>query len=154
MTAAQRLAALDDLPATELIGRTDAILRRLVDVMNEETTLLRAGRHREAAPITNEKTQLAQDYVGLSRAVQREAERLQREAPGGIASLKAGHERLATQIAENLKVIATAKMVTEDLLNDVAQVIARNTRPKTYGAGGQLATPPKGIGGLAVNRAL
>ena len=154
MTAAQRLAAIDDLPALELIGRTEAVLSRLVDVMNEETTLLRAGRHRDAAPVTSEKTQLAQDYVGLSRAVQREAERLKREAPGGIATLKALHERLATQIAENLRVIATAKMVTEDLLNDVAQIIARQAQPKTYGAGGQIAAPPKGAGGLAVNRAL
>ena len=48
-SAAQRLAAIDDLPALELIGRTEAVLSRLVDVMNEETTLLRAGRHRDAA---------------------------------------------------------------------------------------------------------
>ena len=44
-------------------------------------------------------------------------------------------------MAENLKVIATARTVTEDLLNDVAQQLGRQTRPKTYGAGGELSAP-------------
>jgi len=76
------------------------------------------------------------------------------KAPAGIARLKLGHERLATQMAENLKVIATVRMVTEDLLTDVAQHVARATRPKTYGAGGEVTAPKALTGGIAVNRAL
>ena len=153
MTAAQRIAALDDLPARDLIAFTEGTLRSLVEIMNQETTLLRAGRHRDAGIFGAEKTRLAQEYVSYSRAVQRQLERLQREAPGQVGGLKAGHERLATQIAENLKVIATARMVTEDLLNDVAQQLARANRPKTYGAGGALSATARPVGGLTVNRA-
>ena len=40
-----------------------------------------------------------------------------------VERLRSGHERLATQMAENLKVIATARAVTEDLLTDVATAI-------------------------------
>ena len=154
MTAAQRLAALDDLPAQDLIAFTEGTLRALVDVMNQETTLLRAGRHREAGALGAEKTRLAQDYVSYSRAVQRQLERLKAEAPDDIGMLKLGHERLATQMAENLKVIATARAVTDDILTDVAQQVARTARPKTYGAGGQLSQPATPSGGIAVNRAL
>lgn len=154
MTAAQRLAALDDLPARDLIAFTEGTLRALVDIMNQETTLLRAGRHRDAGGLSADKTRLAQDYVTYSRAVQRQAERLKAEAPDAIDMLKAGHERLATQMAENLKVIATARQVTEDLLTDVAQQVARAAQPRTYGAGGQIAQPVKPTGGIAVNRAL
>ena len=153
MTAAQRIAQLDDLPARDLIAVTAETLRALVEVMNHETTLLRAGRHSEAGSFGAEKTRLAQDYVSYSRAVQRQLERLNREAPGQVADLRTGHERLATQIGENLKVIATARMVTEDLLNDVAQQLARANRPKTYGAAGTLNIPAPATGGLAVNRA-
>src|SRR5690348_11057999 len=119
MSAAERLAALDDLPASELIGITEQTLAALVEIINAETTLLRSGHHRDAANLTADKTRLAQDYVGYSRAVQRQLERLKSEAPTEIARLRTGHESLATQLAENLKVIATARAVTEDLLTDV-----------------------------------
>lgn len=153
MTAAQRLAALDGLPARELIAVTEGTLRTLVEVMNSETTLLRAGRHRDAATFGAEKTRLAQDYVSYARAVQRQLERLKAEAPDDIGLLRLGHERLATQMAENLKVIATARAVTEDLLTDVAQAVARSAQPKTYGAGGQINSTQPASGGIAINRA-
>jgi hypothetical protein len=154
MSAAERLAALDDLPASDLIGITEQTLATLVRIMNEETTLLRGGRHREAGKLTAEKTRLAQDYVSYSRAVQRQLERLKSEAPADIARLGSGHESLATQLAENLKVIATAHAVTEDLLTDVAHQVAKANRPKVYGATGTIAPPAAPTGGIAVNRAL
>lgn len=154
MTAAQRIAALDDLPARDLIAFTEGTLRALVEIMNEETTLLRAGRHRDASQLSADKTRLAQDYVTYSRAVQRQIERLKAEAPDDVGMLRMGHERLATQMAENLKVVATARDVTEDILTDVAQQVARASRPKTYGAGGQINQPGAATGGISVNRAL
>ena len=154
MSAAQRLAALDDLPARDLLAFTEGTLRALVDIMNQETTFLRNGRHREAGGLSAEKTRLAQDYVSYSRAVQRQLDRLKVEAPDDVGMLKLGHERLATQMAENLKVIATAREVTEDLLTDVATQVARAAKPKTYGAAGQLNQTQTASGGIAVNRAL
>jgi hypothetical protein len=154
MTAAQRIAALDDLPARDLIAFTEGTLRALVEVMNRETTLLRAGHHREASELSADKTRLAQDYVSYARAVQRQADRLKAEAPDDVGLLRLGHERLATQMAENLKVVATARQVTEDILTDVAQQVARAEKPKTYGAGGQLNQTQKANGGIAVNRSL
>jgi len=153
MSAAERLAALDDLPARDLLAFTEGTLRALVDVMNRETTLLRAARHQEAGLLTADKTRLAQDYVTYSRAVQRQLDRLKAEAPRDLAGLKLGHEQLATQIAENLKVIATVRTVAENLLTDVAGEVARAARPKTYGASGQVTAPRATTGGIAVNRA-
>jgi hypothetical protein len=154
MSAAQRIAAIDDLPARDLIAFTEGTLMALVGIMNKETMLLRAGRHAEATGLTAEKTRLAQDYVSYSRAVQRQLERLKAEAPDDIGLLKTGHEQLATQMAENLKVIAVARAVTEDLLTDVAEQITRAGRPKTYGAGGELNSTASASSGLALNRAL
>lgn len=154
MTAAQRLAALDDLPARDLIAFTEGTLRALVDVMNQETTLMRNGRHRDAGTLGAEKTRLAQDYVSYSRAVQRQIERLKVEAPNDIGLLKQGHERLATQMAENLKVIATAREVTEHILTDVATQLERAAKPKTYGAAGMMNQTHKASGGITINRAL
>ena len=154
MTAAQRLATLDDMPARDLIAFTEGTLHALVDIMNKETTLLRTGHHRDAGALSAEKTRLAQDYVTYSRAVQRQLERLKQEAPDDVGMLRRGHERLATQMAENLKVVATARAVTEDLLNDVATQVARAAKPRTYGAAGQINQPQTVTGGIAINRAL
>ncbi len=155
MTAAARLAALDSLPAEELCNMAELALASLVNVMNEETTLLRAGHMRQAGTLTPEKTRLAQDYVGFARSVQRQSARLKQQAPDAIERLRLGHERLATQMAENLRVLATARMVTEDILTDVAKVVGQQNQAKTYGRAGTITVDPgSSARGIAVNRAL
>jgi hypothetical protein len=155
MTAAARLAALDAMPAEELCRLAETALSALVDVTNKETTLLRAGHMREASKLTPEKTGLAQDYVTLARAVQRQTQRLAAEAPVALDRLRAGHESLATQMAENLRVLATAKTVTEDVLTDVARIVGQQDRARTYGTAGRVASDPSAAArGITVNRAL
>lgn len=155
MTAANRLAALDSLPANELCQMAEIALAALVNVMNEETTLLRAGHVRQASILTPDKARLAQDYVGFARSVQRQGDRLRAEAPKAIERLKLGHESLATQMAENLRVLATARTVTEDLLTDVAKVVGQQSKAKTYGRAGTIATDPAvSARGIAINRSL
>jgi flagellar biosynthesis/type III secretory pathway chaperone len=153
--AAQRLAVIDEMPAAELCRRGLETLEALVTVMNQETTLLRAGHLRDASALTAQKTALAQDYVGLVRAIQRQTGRLLKEAPNEVRQLRAGHERLATQMAENLKVLATARSVTETVLTDVAEAVGQKSRAKTYGADGEMAKPSAGLArGIAINRSL
>lgn len=155
MTAAARLASLDTLPAAELCALAETALTALVDIMNQETVLLRAGHMRQASQLTPEKTRLGQDYVGFARAIQRQNARLAAEAPGALDRLRAGHESLATQMAENLRVLATAKAVTEDVLTDVARLVGQQNRARTYGAAGTMAADPSASArGIAINRAL
>lgn len=155
MSAAERLLTLDSLPAQELCASAEAALAALVDVMNRETTMLRAGHFRDSAALTADKARLAQEYVGFARAIQRQAERLKAEAPAELEALRQGHEKLATQMAENLRVIATARTVTGDLLADVAQLVGQQNKAKTYGANGSVAAKTKdSANGIAINRAL
>jgi hypothetical protein len=123
--------------------------------MNSETMLLRAGRYKEAISLGAEKTRLAQDYVTYSRTIQRQLSRIMSEAPNEVIRLRQGHDQLATQMAENLKVIATARSVTEDIMIDVAASVARHGQTKTYGVTGEVPATPRVAGtGIAVNRAL
>jgi len=155
IAAAERLAELDRLPAIELCCRALVALEAVVAVMSEETTLLRAGRFGDAQSLTADKARLSQDYVTVARSVQREAERLKLDAPADLERLKSGHERLATQMAENLRVIATARKVTDDILTDVAHSIGQEARPRTYGASGVIVEDHGAAArGIAVNRAL
>ncbi|MBS3847892.1 flagellar protein FlgN [Devosia sp. J2-20] len=155
MTAAARLAALDNMPARELCQLAESALAALVNVMNQETTLLRAGHLRDASKLTPEKARMAQDYVSFARSVQRQTARLQQEAPDSVDRLRHGHEALATQMAENLRVLATARNVTEDILTDVAKVVGQQNKAKAYGRAGTItADPASSARGIAVNRAL
>lgn len=155
MTAASRLAAIDNLPAAELCALAEAALTALVDVMNQETMLLRAGRLSQATTLTADKTRLAQDYVGFARSIQRQTDRLKREAPKAVDRLRNGHEKLATQMAENLRVLATARTVTEDLLTDVAMTVGQQNKARAYGTSGRVMSDPSASArGLAINRAL
>jgi hypothetical protein len=155
MSAAERLATLDDADPAELCQRTGEVLARLVETMNAETTLLRAGRYKEAGALAADKIALAQDYVTLSRAVQRRLPELREAVPGEIDTLRRGHESLATQMAENLRVIATARRVTETLLSDVATGVGALAQTKGYGATGEMQARAVPAGrGIAINRAL
>ena len=155
MSAAKRITQLNQLDAYELCDKTDRKLVALVDILNKETMLLRAGRLKEAGTLTPEKTQLCQDYVMLARTVKRESERLKKQAPEQLNSLQQRHESLATQMAENLRVLATAKTVAEDILSDVARSVSANAKPKTYNTSGYLSSEsPDMAHGLAIDRAL
>jgi len=156
MTAAERLATLDDLAPADLVNRTGEVLTRLVEIMDAETTLLHAHRYVQAGQLTAEKTQLAQDYVGLARAVQRRLAQLEADVPEEIARLRRGHDSLVTQMAENLRVIATSRDVTQTILSDVAASVGAGERTRTYDQSGIVPSPSQlaGARGIAVNRAL
>lgn len=154
-TAAQRISNLNQTDPAELVARTTDALNQLVDILNRETTLLRAGHFRQAGELAAQKTQTAQDYVQLARTVQREAVRLKAQVPELLSQLRQRHESLATQMAENLRVLATAKSVTEDILSDVARSVGGAGQPETYGTSGKLGKEAgPSPAGFALNRAL
>jgi hypothetical protein len=154
MTAAQRIEDLDRTDPRELCARTDIALARLVEILSRETMLLRAGKLREAGVLAADKTQAAEDYTVLARSVQRRAARLNEQVPEQLSRLRKRHESFTTQMAENLRVLATARAVTEDLLEDVARSVGAEKTNRTYGATGAAPAPTAHAAGLSINRAL
>lgn len=156
MSAVERIRTLDHTDPAVLCQQTETALIELVALLNKETTLLRAGRLTEASTFSAEKAQKSQDYVVLARAVKRVAPQLKISAPEHLENLKKRHEAFATQMAENLRVLATTRNVTKDLLADVAKTAGAQQKPQTYGNSGQVAAhaQPNNIQGISVNRAL
>ncbi len=154
-TAGARIESQRNMDAPTLCRTTNSALQNLANIMNQETTLLRNGHYEEASKLSEQKALIAQEYVGLARVVQHQASRLNEQAPAELRLLQAEHEKLATQMAENLRVLATAKTVTQNLLNDVATSVGQAEAPKTYGVSGQINS--KGAGhahGISINRSL
>ena len=154
-SAHDRLHAQRQMDASTLCRSTKAALENLANIMNQETMLLRTGHYQEAADLSEQKSQIAQEYVGLARVVQHQSARLFEQAPNDLKTLQAEHEKLATQMAENLRVLATAKTVSQNVLGDVAKSVGQSERPKTYAPTGQMSTSAKSdASGIAVNRSL
>lgn len=154
MTAAERLQQIDKTPPAELIARAEAALIKLIDVLSRETMLLRAGKLKAAGELAAAKAVAAEDYTVHARSIQRVAEVLNATAPEQLSALRKRHESLATQMAENLRVLATARAVAEDLLTDVATAVGAAQAPKTYGAQGVVAANAKPGNGFTLNRSL
>jgi len=58
-------------------------------------------------------------------------------------------------MAENLRVLASARSLTENLLTDVARRVRQNAAPATYSQARTATKPPAGgARGISVNRAL
>ncbi len=154
-TAHERLEFQRQMDASTLCRSTKAALESLANIMNQETVLLRTGHYEEAANLSEQKAQIAQEYVGLARVVQHQSVRLFEQAPADLQTLQAEHEKLATQMAENLRVLATAKTVSQSVLGDVAKSVRKSERPNTYAPNGQMSTPAQAeASGIAVNTSL
>jgi len=155
MSASKTSISRRQIDARALCTSTKEVLDDLVDIMNQETVLLRAGRYQQSAQISAKKAEVAQQYAALARLVQNEHEWLMSQAPVEMKNLLAGHEKLTTQMAENLRVLATARDVTQTLLSDVATGVGRAGQPNTYSASGKMNNPASQLAnGIAVNRAL
>ncbi|MCF4098825.1 hypothetical protein [Maritalea mediterranea] len=127
-------------------------LTRLVDIMNNETTLLRAGRLLQASELAAPKAELAQKYVGLARAIQHNVDSLKQTAPHLLEELQKSQTALATQMAENMRVLATAKSLSEEIVGDVAAQLGRAQKPKTYGGNGVTAQKSESLQGVSINK--
>ncbi len=139
-----------------LIGATRAALDELAVIMNEETTLLRSGQYEQAASLSARKATTGQEYVQLARTIQNNTDKLSRSAPDLLRQLQGKHEKLATQIAQNLKVLATARNVTRSILGDVADAVAKTSQPDTYAPNGTMTRAPANgqASGISLNRSL
>lgn len=156
---AQALANAKKLPMPEnpaqVCADADVALRALVDVTNNETTLLRAGKLVEASELAAEKAELAQKYVGLARSIQANAAEIKKQAPHLLQKLQQGQTALATQMAENLRVLATAKSLTEEIVSSVANQLGQSSQTAAYGNTGRgTAGQAASVKGVSINTTL
>jgi hypothetical protein len=115
-------------------------MAELERVLDEETTHLAAGRIREGLSREERKSQLAAGYLlGLEHA-KANAVALARYAPQAIIRLQGAQTHLRAAVERNQTVVATAKAVSEGLVRSVSEEVARQSRPRGYGPGHQVAT--------------
>jgi hypothetical protein len=127
--------------AQELIGHYNEVMDTLLQVIEQETELVRAGRLRDAAQLESHKSELARLYVADTTRLQASKPYLAATQPDLLASLRQRYDAFRALLQVNLTVLATAHAVSEGIMRGVANEITRKSVPQTYGASGRQVLP-------------
>jgi hypothetical protein len=117
------------------------LLETLLKVLEDETTLVRAGRLAQAAQLTATKGELASRYYAATERMKSNAAFLRANLPEKLDDLKHRHEMFRSFLQINLTVLATAHAVSEGIVRGVAGEITRKAAPSIYGASGRATAP-------------
>jgi hypothetical protein len=140
--------------AQDLAAHFIQVMDDLVDVVEEETRLVRSGKARAAAALAQRKSELSQRYLTDATRVRAGRGYLRRHLPELLSNLQERHERFRALLQINLTVLATAHAVAEGLVRGVSGGLARKSSPQTYTSNGRNAAPPNTVPPMAVSRQL
>jgi hypothetical protein len=141
--------------AEAAVRRLDGVIDALVDTLNEETRLVRAGRLSEAVGLRDKKNELTRCYLVDAHRLGDCLKKFAPAMPQAVAALRNRHEAFRSLLQTNLTVLATAHAVSEGVMRGVADEIAKKSAPQTYGASGRQGTPdPRHARPLALSRTL
>ena len=127
-------------PLPEDISGLIAITRRLTDLLTAEIAALRAMRPKDIVPLQEEKAELTYNYESRLQALKQDAIELKKIPPELAAELGHSTQLLRDVIADNQRALKAVREVNEDVINVIADEIARQRNPaRTYGERGQPA---------------
>jgi triphosphoribosyl-dephospho-CoA synthetase len=141
--------------AEALIGHYSEVMETLLDLIEQETELVRAGHLREAATLERHKSELAGLYLVDTARLEASKPYLAQAMPQMLRTLRGRHETFRSLLQINLTVLATAHAVSEGIIRSVSEEINRNAAPQIYGASGRSTAPnPRNAQPLTVCRSL
>ena len=128
--------------AERLISRFTNILQALVEIVQQETDLVRAGGVNAATALETSKADLTRLYVAYTLRLRASSEQLRSLVPDLLSELRRRHDAFHALLQINLTVLATAHAVSEGIVRGVSGEMARKLAPQTYGASGRTVSPP------------
>jgi len=141
--------------AEKAIDVATALIRQLSDLMEQETTLVRAGRVKRATELTPEKSQLAGELFTSSERLKANAKFLLKSVPARCEALQRVQQAFRAVLHKNMVVLATTHAVSESIMRRLSGELARKASPQVYGASGRPMAPnPKHGKPLAISRTL
>jgi hypothetical protein len=154
-TAAPKVAVSTPLEARKIAEELMDVMSALLDLIERETALVRAGKVHEAMKLEGEKSGLSRRYMVALENLKAAQKYLTKVSPELLTTLRRHHDTFRAMLQINLTVLATAHAVSEGIVRGVNTEIQRRNIPNTYTAAGRRATPgPRHITPLAVNRSL
>jgi hypothetical protein len=131
------------------------LIDKLHGIVEQETTLVRAGKIRNATTLGPQKSELAGKLFIAGERLKANAKFLLQAAPASAAALRGVEETFRAMLQRNMIVLATAHAVSEGIVRRLSGDLARKAAPQVYGASGRTTAPnPKQGKPLAVSRVL
>jgi hypothetical protein len=135
---ASTIAPIDSKTAAEaLLNHLGETMVALVQVFEDETRLVRAGKLGAAADLAPEKTNLASIYLRDIATMKANARFIKETLPELVEEMRAAHASFREILSRNLKVVATAQSVAEGLIRTAAEEASRRDNPHGYHANGR-----------------
>jgi hypothetical protein len=125
--------------AETLLSSIGETMVALVQVFEDETRLVRAGRLSAAAGLVSEKTNLAARYLREFEAVKTNAKFIRDQVPELVEEMRRAHASFRDILSRNLRTIATAQSVAEGIVRGAAEEANRRANPHGYRADGRKA---------------
>jgi hypothetical protein len=123
--------------AEALLNHIGETMVALVQVFEDETRLVRAGKLTAAAELAPEKTSLAAVYVRDIESMKANAHFIKETLPELVEEMRAAHSSFREILTRNLRVVATAQSVAEGLIRGAAEEASRRDNPRGYHANGR-----------------
>jgi hypothetical protein len=141
--------------AEQTIANLGRVMDSLIETVEQETALVRAGKLGEAEALASVKSELAGHYLAATERIKASRPFLSHNLPQALAELRRRHDLFHAVLQMNLTVLATAHAVSEGIVRGVSDEINRTQVPATYGATGRAnVARPKNRQPMAINRAL
>jgi hypothetical protein len=141
--------------ARKLADRLLEAMDTLLAVIEQETTLVRAGRIAEALATEKRKAELSTHYLTAVSLLKASHVYMKRATPDLLDAIERHHQTFRAMLQVNLTVLATAHAVSEGIIRGVNTELQRKQAPSTYTAYGSRAAPNPGLAApLAVSRTL
>lgn len=118
------------MSASERVSSLVEITKRLGQVIQEETTLLKQRRPADLVALQAEKTQLGAAYEEELTIVGKNSDFLAKEAPNEMRELRGVVSHFRKTLDEHGRVLAAAKVVTERMVRNISEEVARKDRPE------------------------
>ena len=147
----------DDRKAAEALCRSlGATARALMEVIDNETAVLREGRPQAIEALQADKIELSARYLSEMTRLKRYADTIGKLGDEDVDTLKALTQELGAKLLENRDALADVLSVSERLIRTATMsAIAARAGPSTYGCDGLVTAPPaRATAAISVNRAL
>lgn len=147
----------DEREAAEALCRSlGATARALMDVIDNETRVLREGRPQAIESLQADKIELSARYLGEMTRLKRYADDIRDLGQADVETLKMLTQELGAKLLENKNALADILSVSERLIRTATMsAIAARSGPSTYGGDGLITQPPaQANAAISVNRAL
>lgn len=129
-------------------------MERLLTLIEQETSLVRDGKLKDAGKLQAEKAKLIHEYTRGMMCAKEFSVALGNLSPASAQNLRRQHAEFQPVLRINLAVLATARQVTNDVVSTVAKAVGAKDRSSTYGPTGAAPQAPRPSNGIAINTSL